>query len=62
MEEQYNEILNENKILQKLQERFKSDSYDLTTAEYKKNALGSNDNKIMQTLDGGYPDHPKSKF
>ena len=48
----YRDSLFNNKIIIKLQQRFKSDHYIVYTEEVKKIALSSNDDKRLQTFDG----------
>ena len=48
----YRESLFNNKIILKLQHRFKSDHHIVYTEEVNKIALSSNDDKRLQTFDG----------
>ena len=47
----YKDCLFNNKIILKLQQRFKSDYHSVYTEEIKKVALSSNDNRRLQTFD-----------
>ena len=47
----YKDSLRNNKIISKLQQRFKSEAHNLYTEEINKIALSSNDDKRLQTFD-----------
>ena len=51
MEVKYSEFLDENKILRKSQQRFKSEKHYISVIKVNKIALSNNDSKKMQTLD-----------
>ena len=55
--EDYKKCLQKNKIILKLQQRFKSEAHNVFTEEIDKIALSSNDNKSLATSDGitSYP-------
>ena len=52
MFENYKDSFFNNKIILKLQQRFKSDHHKVYTEEINKISLTSSDNKILQTFDG----------
>ena len=52
MFENYRDSLFNNKIIMRLQMRFKSDHHDVYTEETNKIVLNSGDNKRLQTFDG----------
>ena len=47
----FGELLSENKILRKLQQRFKSDKHYISTIKVNRIALNNNEHKRMQALD-----------
>ena len=49
--ENYKDLLFNNKTILKSQLRFKSDHHNMYTEEVNKNALNSNDDKRLQTID-----------
>ena len=49
MFEKYRQSLLEGKIISKSQQRFRSDHHNVYTEKVNKIALGSNDDKILQT-------------
>ena len=51
MVKNYKDSLLNNKIILKLQQRFKSDHHDVYTEQINKIALSSNDDKRLQTFD-----------
>ena len=52
MSENYKDSLLNNKMILKLQQRFKNDHHKVYTEEVNKIALSSNDGKRLQTFDG----------
>ena len=52
MFENYIDCLFNDKMIRKLQQRFKSDHHEVYTEEVNKIALSSNDDKRLQTFDG----------
>ena len=57
MFENYIDCLFNDKMIRKLQQRFKSDHHEVYTEEVNKIALSSNDDKSLKTFDGieAYP-------
>ena len=51
MVKNYKDSLFKNKIILKLQQRFKSDHHNVYTEQINKIALSSNDDKRLQTFD-----------
>ena len=51
LENNYDEIVKNNKLMLKTQERFKSESHIMVTEHAHKIALSSNDDKKIQSID-----------